>query len=50
MKVPAFGNANHFPLSKSQKIINGGYYANLLDQFDVRISEKRPGLEKKKKI
>lgn len=36
-------------LPKGQTI-NGEYYANLLDQLDAKIREKRPGLMKKKSI
>lgn len=32
------------------KTINADYYCNLLDQLDVKIREKRPGLQKKKII
>ncbi|GIX91212.1 putative DD34D transposase [Caerostris darwini] len=32
------------------KIIKGEYYSNLLDQLDVKIREKRPGLKKEKVI
>jgi len=32
------------------KTINSDYYCNLLDQLDVKIREKRPGLQKKKII
>lgn len=32
------------------KTITGQYYSNLLDQLDVKIREKRPGLKKKKII
>jgi Transposase. len=31
------------------RTITGEYYSNLLDQLDVKICEKRPGLKKKKK-
>jgi histone-lysine N-methyltransferase SETMAR len=32
------------------RTITGEYYANLLDQLDAKIQEKRPGLKKKKII
>ena len=35
---------------QSGKTINSDYYCNLLDQLDVKINEKRPGLQKKKII
>ncbi|CEF59956.1 Transposase, type 1 family-containing protein [Strongyloides ratti] len=34
----------------SGQTITGEYYSNLLDQFDQKIREKRPGLSKKKII
>ena len=35
---------------EKDRTITGKYYSNLLDQLDVKIREKRPGLKKKKII
>lgn len=40
----------HIDYLEKGKTINGGYYAALLDRFDVELHRKRPGLARKKAL